>query len=54
MHINRIRVYASADNLFEISALKKYFDPEAVTNSDSYGYVYPFNRQYTVGVNVTF
>ena len=54
LHINRIRVYASADNLFEISALKKYFDPEAVTNSDSYGYVYPFNRQYTVGVNVTF
>lgn len=54
MHVSRIRVYASADNLFETSALKKYFDPEAVTNSDSYGYVYPFNRQYAVGVNVTF
>lgn len=54
LHINRIRVYASADNLFEISALKKYFDPETVTNGDSYGYVYPFNRQYTVGVSVTF
>ncbi len=53
-HINRIRVYASADNLFEISALKKYFDPEAVTQSDTYGYVYPFNRQYSFGVNVTF
>ena len=54
LHVNRIRIYASADNLFEISALKKYFDPEAVTNSDSYGYVYPFNRQYSFGVNVTF
>lgn len=53
-HISRIRVYVSADNLFEISALKKYFDPEAVTQSSSYGYVYPFNRQYSFGVNVTF
>lgn len=53
LHINKVRIYVSADNLFEISALKKYFDPEAVTNSDSFGYVYPFNRQYSFGLNVT-
>lgn len=52
--ISRLRVYISGDNLFEFSELKKYFDPEAVTQSDSYGYVYPFNRQYTFGMNLTF
>lgn len=52
--VSRIRVYVSGDNLFEWSGLKKYFDPETVTSEDSYGYVYPFNRQYSCGVNVTF
>jgi TonB-linked SusC/RagA family outer membrane protein len=53
-HLTRVRLYVSGDNIFEWSALKKYFDPEAVTNQDSYGYVYPFNRQYSIGMNVTF
>lgn len=52
--LSKVRIYVSGDNLFEISKLKKYFDPEAVTNQDSFGYVYPFNRQYTVGMNITF
>lgn len=52
--VNRIRLYVSADNIFEWSGLKKYFDPESVTDESTYGYVYPFNRQYTFGVNVTF
>lgn len=54
LHIGSLRVYASADNLFEISQLSKYFDPEAVTESSGYGYVYPFNRQYTFGININF
>lgn len=53
-HLSRVRVFVSGDNLFEWSALKRYFDPEAVTNESGYGYVYPFNRQYSCGVNVTF
>lgn len=53
LRLNRVRLFVSGDNLFEWSGLKKYFDPEAVTNQDSYGYVYPFNRQYSFGVNVT-
>lgn len=53
-HLSRVRLYVSGDNIFEWSALKKYFDPEAVTDNDSYGYVYPFNRQYSFGINVTF
>ncbi len=54
VHLNRMRIYVSGDNLFEWSELKKFFDPEAVTQEDSYGYVYPFNRQYSFGINVTF
>lgn len=54
LHLSRVRVFVSGDNLFEWSALKEYFDPEAATNSSEYGYVYPFNRQYSCGVNVTF
>lgn len=54
LHLNKVRIYVSGDNLFEFSQLKTYFDPEAVTNEDSFGYVYPFNRQYSFGLNVTF
>ena len=53
-HLSRVRVFVSGDNIFEWSALKKYFDPEAVTDASNYGYVYPFNRQYSFGINVTF
>jgi TonB-linked SusC/RagA family outer membrane protein len=52
--ISKLRVYLSGDNLFEFSELKKHFDPEAVTQEGNFGYVYPFNRQYTIGVNLTF
>jgi TonB-linked SusC/RagA family outer membrane protein len=52
--LSRIRIYASGDNIYEWSELKKYFDPEAITDSGQHGYVYPFSRQYSFGVNVTF
>ena len=54
LHISSLRLYASADNLLEFSPLKKYFDPEAVTDNSNFGYVYPFNRQYTLGLNLIF
>lgn len=54
LHISSLRIYASADNVFEFSPLKKYFDPEAVTDNSNFGYVYPFNRQYTFGLNLIF
>ena len=59
--IQRLRIYVSGENLFEFSELKKYFDPEAINSTDvndmtrtSNGYTYPFQRRYTVGLNVTF
>lgn len=49
--INRLRVFFSGDNLFEISGLYKHYkvDPESLG-----GGVYPFQRSYSFGLNVTF
>ena len=54
INLNRVRFFVSADNLFEWSEVRKYFDPEAITEDTQNGYAYPFNRQYIFGVNVTF
>jgi hypothetical protein len=51
--VSRLRLFVSADNLYEWSALKEYFDPEAVTDESGYGYTYPFNRRYSFGINLT-
>ena len=56
--ISRVRVFASGENLFEFSQLKKYFDPEVITNSNTFdssnGFSYPFQRKFAFGVNVEF
>lgn len=54
IHMSKLHLYISADNAFEWSGVKKYFDPEAITNESSYGYVYPFDRRLTIGLDVTF
>jgi len=48
--IERLRIFFSGDNLFEISGLYKYYkvDPEGLG-----GQMYPFQRYYSFGVNVT-
>ena len=50
--ISRLRVFVTGENLFEFSKIKKYFDPEAV--ADGYGWAYPFQRKYAMGVNLDF
>lgn len=50
--ITRLRIFFTGENLFEISEIKKYFDPEAV--EDGYGWAYPFQRKYAVGINLDF
>lgn len=54
IRLSKVRVYISGDNMYEWSALKKYFDPEAITDGSQHGYVYPFNRQYSFGLNIVF
>ncbi len=57
-NISRVRVFASGENIFEFSQLKKYFDPEVITGSDTFksskGFSYPFQRKFAFGVNVEF
>lgn len=50
-NIERLRIYFSGDNMFEISKLHKDFDPE-LTSAD--GYIYPLLRSYSFGLNITF
>ncbi|HVI45559.1 MAG TPA: TonB-dependent receptor [Chitinophaga sp.] len=48
--IARLRVFVSGENVFEFSAIKKYLDPESIT--DGYGWAYPYQRKYAVGLNL--
>jgi hypothetical protein len=54
VNLSRARLFISADNLFEWSEVSRYFDPEAITEDTRNGYAYPFNRQYIIGLNITF
>lgn len=49
-HINRLRVYVTGENVFEFSAIKKYVDPESII--DGYGWAYPYQRKYAIGLNL--
>lgn len=51
--IANFRVYLSGENLFERSPVADIIDPEAITD-DGFGYRYPFQRRYSIGVNVNF
>lgn len=49
--IKNVRIYANAYNLLTFTGIR-YVDPEHP--SDTYGYIYPLNKSYNVGLNVTF
>ncbi|WP_238387259.1 SusC/RagA family TonB-linked outer membrane protein [Sphingobacterium olei] len=63
--ISGLRVYLSAENMMEWSAVKKYFDPETL-NQNTYtdprvspgregnGLTYPFQRSFSGGIQLTF
>lgn len=49
-HISRLRVFVSGENIFEFSSIKKYVDPESII--DGFGWAYPYQRKYAVGLNL--
>ena len=51
--IQNLRVYISGENLAEWSEVSDFVDPEAITDS-GFGYRYPFQRRYSIGINVNF
>jgi TonB-linked SusC/RagA family outer membrane protein len=48
LQLNRVRVYFSGENLFDKSGVKFNLDPEAIS-----GNIYPFQKTYSFGLNVT-
>jgi len=52
-NIERVRFFASGENLTEWSEVSDFFDPESVTD-DGWGYAYPFQRRLSFGVNIDF
>ncbi|MNT43677.1 hypothetical protein D3C72_1801620 [compost metagenome] len=51
--ISRLRLFVTADNLYEFSSIKKFIDPEAV-NQGPTAWAYPYQRRYAVGLNLDF
>jgi TonB-linked SusC/RagA family outer membrane protein len=49
--VKQARIYVNGYNLLTWSGIK-YVDPEHP--SDTYGYIYPLNKTFNVGVNITF
>ena len=57
--ISRFRIFLSGENIWEASQIARTVDPEAIsttgTNGGSWaGYAYPFQRRYSVGINLDF
>ncbi|MNL28771.1 TonB dependent receptor [compost metagenome] len=48
LQVNRLRLYFSGENIFDKSGVKFNLDPEALS-----GNVYPFQKTYSFGLNVT-
>ncbi|ANH83029.1 SusC/RagA family protein [Niabella ginsenosidivorans] len=48
--VSRLRIFFTGENLFEFSQIKKYVDPESII--DGYGWAYPYQRKYSVGINL--
>lgn len=51
IYIDRLRVYFNAYNLFTITGVRGV-DPERPTQL--YGYMYPLNKTYNFGINISF
>ncbi|MGV8135122.1 MAG: SusC/RagA family TonB-linked outer membrane protein [Mangrovibacterium sp.] len=67
LNISNLRIFVSGENLTEWSGIKKFYDPEAINDvTDKInpasstargigsGYAYPFQRRYSIGLNLTF
>ncbi len=52
--MSRVRAYVSCDNLFTITSLSSIYDPEAIEGGWGTGKLYPLQRTWAVGLNVTF
>lgn len=54
IHLQKVRLYASGENLWTGTKLTKIFDPELIDNPGSGGAQYPLSKVFSFGINVTF
>lgn len=60
IHLQKARIYLSGENLFEITKLNVPVDPETdyttpgLNDPNTFGRVYPYSRNYSFGLQVTF
>ncbi len=53
MHISKLYIYLSGQNLWELTSLPPGFDPESLRNQSEFtGQEYPFTRVYSIGINL--
>lgn len=52
IYVSKATVYVSGENLLEFSQIKGAYDPESAGKNGAM--MYPFQRTYSIGVNVTF
>ncbi len=52
--LSTCKLYVSGTNLFTISDVKDYFDPEQKSSAGTMSYGYPVQRTYSFGINVGF
>ncbi len=52
--LNKCTVFFSGTNLFTISDISKYFDPEAAYSDWSSTFAYPVYKNYSLGLNIGF
>lgn len=54
VHLQKVRVFFSGENLFTLSKMTKLFDPETISGGNGSGNTYPLSRTYSFGLSVTF
>ena len=67
INVQELRIFVSGENITEFSGVSDYYDPESITSVDDKfdptrstsrgtgsGYAYPFQRRFSVGLNVDF
>lgn len=54
MHINRLSLFGTGENLLTFTKLANMFDPETIVGGNGTGKIYPLSKVFSFGLNVTF
>lgn len=54
VHIDKVRIFFSGENLFTLTKMIGIFDPETIEGGNGTGNTYPLSRTYSFGLSVTF